>query len=74
MWSRLRGLKVGKPELLERRKNLSGVTLVNSIMPWSPYCIIDNTTSDGNPVNPTGLLIDLFNMLQEVIGGGLTVW
>ena len=65
-WSLEGGINISLLKLAERRTNLTGVTLVNTLMPWDPYCIIERTTNLGNPVDPTGMIIDIFKIFQEV--------
>ncbi len=64
-WSESGGLSIPTPELFERRKNLSGVTLRNSMMAWEPV-YFSIKSSDGTAVHHDGLMNDIILMITEV--------
>ena len=64
-WSKSQGLAVLEPQIYERRKNLSRVTLINAINEWNPICTI-NWDSDGN-MYAGGLFGAVHKVLQSVI-------
>ena len=40
-WLRTLGLQMPQWNMFERRKNLTGVTIVNTILPWPPITIVE---------------------------------
>ncbi len=57
-WHNSAGLKVPVPNVLERRTNLGGVTLKNTILPFSVACVV-TYDNDGNVFNSTGFLQEI---------------
>ena len=63
-WTRNASFLVPQPNIYERRKDLSGVTLENSILPWDPVMIIKK---QGNgKLILDGFMFSVFNILQGV--------
>ena len=54
---------VPQPNIYERRKDLSGVTLINSVLPWEPVMIFD-VGRDGIIRNLDGFMYRLYMTLQ----------
>ena len=58
-------LLVLQSELYERRRNLTGVTLVNTILPWPPIIAMD-VDGEGRPSNPSGLMHGIYELVRQV--------
>ena len=41
-WAKQSGLVVSHESMFERRKNLSGITIIDSVLPWPPITIVEN--------------------------------
>ena len=65
MWSKSEGLEVTQPQMFERRKDLSGVTIVNTLLPWTPICIM-HETKNGTLYDASGLFLGVYKLLAEV--------
>ena len=63
-WTRNASFLVPQPNIYERRKDLSGVTLKNSILPWEPVMIIKDQGNDKLILD--GFMFSIFNVLQGV--------
>ncbi len=62
-WDHANRLKLAFPNVLERRTDLGGVTLKNTILPYSVACMV--TYDDkGNVVNSTGFLQEILFQLR----------
>ena len=66
MWSKSVGLEVTQPQMFERRKDLSGVTIINTLLPWTPICIM-HETEDGTLYDASGLFLGVYKLLAEVV-------
>ena len=62
-WTRNASFLVPQPNIYERRKDLSGVTLINSVLPWEPVMIFD-VGRDGIIRNLDGFMYRLYMTLQ----------
>ena len=58
-WESKNGLLIDQPNVWERRANMSGSTLVNSVLSWPPFFTIED-----NEVS--GLMQDVMEQLNEV--------
>ncbi len=67
-WSRSAGLEVPKPQMYERRSNMSGVTLINGVTHFYPMTILSWEGEGDNKkiVNMTGVLGSIANTLKDV--------
>ena len=63
-WTRTAHFLVPQPNIFERRKDLSGVTLKNSILPWQPAMIIKKHVN--GKIILDGFMFSIFNILQGV--------
>lgn len=43
-WTAQSGLDVSHKSMFERRKNLSGITITDSVLPWPPITIVEKDT------------------------------
>ena len=55
-WEAGKGLEVSQPQMFERRKDLSGVTIVNTLLPWNPICIM-HEHENGTLYDASGLFL-----------------
>ena len=46
-WSIQDGLTVSQKSMFERRKDLSGVTVINTVLPWVPISVIEEDDVTG---------------------------
>jgi hypothetical protein len=56
---------IPEPNIFERRRNISGATLTNTIIDWFPFTMTTKT-SDGSIGSVTGLMVDLLDMIRQV--------
>ena len=63
-WTRNSSFLVPQPNIYERRKDLSGVTLINSVLPWEPVMIFEEGGSGIR--NMDGFMYRLYTILQGV--------
>ena len=64
-WSIQDGLMVTQGNMFERRKNLSGVTVINTVLPWVPISVIEE---DGSGFRQSGLCGEQFEVLKQMLG------
>ncbi len=64
-WSIQGGLTVPEPQIYERRRNLTGVTLINGLLNWYPITDFERA-GNGTLVNVRGLMPGAFRLLQQV--------
>jgi hypothetical protein len=62
-WSDSAGLAVPHPVMFDRRTDLSGVTLVNTVLTWAPVSIVK---SENDTRVVSGLIMGLVEILQDV--------
>ena len=67
MWDSENGLGVPQPQMFERRKDLSGVTIINTLLPWNPICIM-HEYENGTLYDASGLFLGIYKLLEEVGG------
>ena len=61
-WTRNESFVVPQPNIYERRKDLSGVTLINSVLPWEPVMIFEEY--DNGTQKLDGFMYKLYKILQ----------
>ena len=59
-WSKGNGLLVPEPQIYERRKNLTGVTLRNTVIEWNPLVLLAKDSE------PTGFMGEIYDLLKQV--------
>ncbi len=59
-WTPEKGLIVPQPSTWERRKNLTGITLINTVLEWNPMNMLANGTT-------IGLFPEVLSALQQVL-------
>ena len=64
-WETRKGLEVPQPQMFERRKDLSGVTIINTLLPWNPICIM-HEHENGTLYDASGLFLGIYKLLEEV--------
>ena len=64
-WEAGKGLEVSQPQMFERRKDLSGVTIINTLLPWNPICIM-HEHENGTLYDASGLFLGIYKLLEEV--------
>ena len=64
-WNKSVGLAVSQPQMFERRKDLSGVTIINTLLPWNPICIM-HEWENGTLYDASGLFLSIYKLLAEV--------
>ena len=64
-WEAGKGLEVSQPQMFERRKDLSGVTITNTLLPWNPICIM-HEHENGTLYDASGLFLGIYKLLEEV--------
>ena len=64
-WDKAKGLEVSQPQMFERRKDLSGVTITNTLLPWTPICIM-HEWENGTLYDASGLFLGIYKLLAEV--------
>ena len=67
-WKAGKGLEVPQPQMFERRKDLSGVTIINTLLPWNPICIM-HEHENGTLYDASGLFLGIYKLLEEVSSG-----
>jgi hypothetical protein len=63
-WTSLRGLVVPQSRVFERRKSLTGVTLINVVLPWAPISLVH--VGENGTITSTGLFMELVDNLKQV--------
>ena len=64
-WSIQDGLKVNQKNMFERRKDLSGVTVINTVLPWVPISVIEE--DDVNGMSQSGIIHSCHTMYIEKV-------
>ena len=72
-WDKAKGLEVSQPQMFERRKDLSGVTIINTLLPWRPICIM-HEWENGTLYDASGLFLGIYKLLAEVCDWGITTY
>ncbi len=57
-------LDVPQPFMWQRRSNLQGVELIDTVLEWKPFLVLD---PNGGVFNATGISIDLMKHLQKAL-------
>ena len=63
-WTRNSSFSVPEPNIYDRRKDLSGVTLINSVLPWEPVMIFEAGQNGIQKLD--GFMYRLYIILQGV--------
>ena len=58
-WSPQYGLNVSHKSMFERRKNLTGITITDTVLPWPPISIVEE--DDQGEMYQSGITCALFN-------------
>ncbi len=66
VWSMKSGLSIDQLNIFERRKDLFGAVLTNSVLQFRPYCFV-NELKDGT-LAVSGFYASLLNYVQRVSG------
>ena len=61
-WSPQYGLNVSHKSMFERRKNLTGITITDTVLPWPPISIVDE--DDQGELYQSGITCTLFKSLH----------
>ena len=57
-WSPQKGLNLSHKSMFERRNNLTGVTVINTVLTWAPLSIVDGESQ----LLQSGITLTILNL------------